>query len=94
VVQGPARVAHTLDEALALRRSEILVCPSTDPNWTPLFAVAAALVTDVGGSLCHAAVVAREYRLPAVVGTHTATREIATGQLVEVDGANGIVRLV
>jgi pyruvate,water dikinase len=70
------------------------VCASTDVNWTPLFALAAALVTDTGGSLCHAAVVAREYRLPAVVGTHVATRTLRTGQLVEVDGASGSVRLL
>jgi pyruvate,water dikinase len=93
VVRGPARVVTSLDEALALRPGEILVCPSTDPNWTPLFALAAGLVTDQGGSLCHAAVVAREYRLPAVVGAHTATRQIASGQIIELDGLHGIVRL-
>jgi signal transduction protein with GAF and PtsI domain len=63
------------------------------PNWTPLFSVAAGLVTEVGGSLCHAAVVARECRLPTVVGTHTATRSIGAGQIVEVDGREGVVRL-
>jgi pyruvate,water dikinase len=92
LVRGPARVVRTLDEAQALRQGEILVCVATDPNWTPLFAVAAALVTDAGGSLSHAAVVAREYRLPAVVGTHTATRLIRTGQIIEVDGLNGVVQ--
>ena len=77
-----------------LRRGEILVCVSTDPNWTPLFGLAAALVTDASGSLCHAAVVAREYRLPAVVGTHTATHVIKSGQIVEVDGVQGLIRLL
>jgi pyruvate,water dikinase len=91
---GRARVAATLGEAQLLERGEVLVCASTDANWTPLFALAAALVTDTGGSLCHAAVVAREYRLPAVVGTHVATRTLRTGQLVEVDGASGSVRLL
>jgi pyruvate,water dikinase len=91
--RGAARVATTLDEALALRPGEILVCPITDPTWTPLFALAAGLVTDQGGSLSHAAVVAREYRLPAVVGTHTATRQIVTGQIIEIDGLRAIVRL-
>jgi rifampicin phosphotransferase len=94
VVRGPARVAHTLAEALALRPGEILVCPTTDPRWTPLFALAAALVTDHGGSLAHAAVVAREYRLPAVVGTHTATQQLRSGQRIEVDGERGIVTVV
>jgi pyruvate,water dikinase len=91
-VQGPARVARSLAEAQALRQGEILVCVATDPNWTPLFALAGGLVTEAGGSLCHAAVIAREYRLPAVVGTHTATRVIKTGQLIEVDGLTGLVR--
>jgi pyruvate,water dikinase len=94
VVRGPARVVLSLEEALALQRGEILVCPATDPNWTPLFAIAAALVTDSGGSLAHAAVVAREYRLPAVAGAHTATQKIRNGQLIEVDGLNGLVRLL
>jgi phosphoenolpyruvate synthase/pyruvate phosphate dikinase len=93
VVKSAARVAHTLEEGLVLNQGEILVCATADPNWTPLFALAAALVTDAGGSLCHAAVVAREYGIPAVVGTHTATRTIVTGQVVEVDGAAGVVRL-
>jgi pyruvate,water dikinase len=92
-VQGIARVASTLDEALALTPGEVLVCPATDPRWTPLFALAAALVTDRGGSLAHAAVIAREMRLPAVVGAHKATQQIQSGQLLEVDGLSGIVRL-
>lgn len=92
VARGLARVVRTLDDALGLQAGEILVCPTTDPRWTPLFALAAALVTDHGGSLAHAAVVAREYRLPAVVGTHTATQQIRTGQRLEVDGLSGAVR--
>lgn len=94
VARGPARVVRTLDDALGLQAGEVLVCPTTDPRWTPLFALAAALVTDQGGSLAHAAVVAREYRLPAVVGTHSATRQIRTGQRIEVDGLQGVVRWV
>jgi rifampicin phosphotransferase len=93
VVRGRALVAHSLVDALALQRGDILICRSTDPTWTPLFAIAGGLVTDFGGSLSHAAVVAREYRLPAVVGTHIATQQIVTGQRIEVDGLQGIVRL-
>jgi pyruvate,water dikinase len=93
VVRGPARVARTLQEAFAVQAGEILVCPATDPTWTPLFGIAAALVTETGGSLCHAAVVAREYRLPAIVGAHGATAQIRTGQVIEVDGAQGVVTL-
>jgi pyruvate,water dikinase len=94
LVQGVARIARTVDEALALAPGEVLVCSAIDPRWAPLFALAAALVTDHGGSLAHAAVIAREMRLPAVVGTHRATQQIQTGQLLEVDGLHGIVRLL
>lgn len=94
IARGPARVARTRQEAFAVRSGEILVCPATDPTWTPLFGIAAALVTETGGSLSHAAVVAREYRLPAVVGAHGATAQIRTGQMIEVDGQSGIVTLL
>jgi pyruvate,water dikinase len=94
LVVGTVRVARTFDEAQLLERDEILVCPATDPNWAPLFGMASALVTDTGGSLCHAAVLAREYHLPAVVGTHTATAQLQTGQRVEVDGLSGRIRLL
>ncbi len=67
---------------------------TTAPPWTPLFATAAAVVTDTGGILSHCAVVAREYRIPAVVGTGTATSLIQDGQILEVDGDEGIVRIV
>jgi pyruvate,water dikinase len=93
-VVGLVRVAHSFDEAQVLERGEVLVCPATDANWAPLFALAGALVTDTGGSLCHAAVLAREYRLPAIVGTHIATAQLQTGQRVEVDGLSGHIRLI
>jgi phosphohistidine swiveling domain-containing protein len=93
-VRGRARVARTLQEAFAVQAGEVLVCPATDPTWTPLFGIAAGLVTETGGSLSHAAVVAREYRLPAVVGAHGATAQLRTGQLVEVDGEQGLVTLL
>ncbi|HUT21581.1 MAG TPA: PEP-utilizing enzyme [Anaerolineae bacterium] len=94
VARGPARIAHALCEAQMMHPGEVLVAVSPDPNWTPLFGLAAALVTDLGGSLCHAAVVAREYGLPAVVGTHVATERIRNGQMIEVNGVSGIVRLL
>lgn len=95
VVRGRARVVkENVADALVLQPGEILVCDEPWVTWTALFAIAGALVTDVGGSLCHGAVVAREYRLPAVVGTHNATEKICTGQEIEVDGAQGVVRLV
>lgn len=94
VVRGPVRIIHTPGEGNELRAGEILVARTTSPSWTPLFAVAAAVVTDVGGVLSHSAVVAREYGIPAVVATGTATTLLANGQWVEVDGAAGTVTLL
>jgi phosphoenolpyruvate synthase/pyruvate phosphate dikinase len=70
------------------------VARATQPPWTPLFATAAAVVTDNGGVLSHTAVVAREFRIPAVVGTGRATSTFQDGQLIEVDGNAGIVRVI
>jgi rifampicin phosphotransferase len=67
---------------------------ATLPSWTPLFATAAAVVTDVGGILSHCAIVAREYGIPAVVGTGVATTVIQDGQVLEVDGNVGVVRSI
>ncbi|MFF0988316.1 PEP/pyruvate-binding domain-containing protein [Kocuria nitroreducens] len=87
---GTARVV--LDPAAAhLEPGEVLVAPSTDPGWTPLFLTAAALVMEMGGPISHGAVVAREYGIPAVVGVPEATLRIATGDVVTVDGAAGTV---
>ena len=77
-----------------LKPGDVLVAETTAPPWTPLFATAAAIVTNTGGILSHCAVVAREYRIPAVVGTGIATQVIRDGQTVEVDGDKGIVRIV
>lgn len=93
VVTGRAKVARTLEEAGRLRRGEILVCETTMPAWTPLFAIAAGVVTDTGGALSHSAIVAREYGIPCVVGTTSATRRIRDGQRVTVDGAAGTVTI-
>jgi phosphohistidine swiveling domain-containing protein len=94
LVRGTARVIHSLAEAGKLQRGDVLVAPATEPPWTPLFATAAAIVTDSGGVLSHSAVVAREYRIPAVVGTGNATSTFHDGQLLEVDGDAGTVRVV
>ncbi|TCK24784.1 PEP/pyruvate-binding domain-containing protein [Pseudonocardia endophytica] len=92
VATGPARVV--LDPAGAhLEPGEILVCPSTDPGWTPLFLTAGGLVMEMGGSNSHGAVVAREYGIPAVVGVPAATSTITTGATVTVDGAAGEIRI-
>jgi phosphohistidine swiveling domain-containing protein len=93
-VTGVARVVRSLTEAVALAPGEILVAETTAPPWTPLFGVAAAVVTDTGGILSHSAVVAREYGIPAVVGAGNATAAIRDGDVVEVDGDAGTVRIV
>jgi len=94
VVRGRAKVVTTLAEAGKVQKGDVLVAQSTQPAWTPLFAIAAAVVTDTGGVLCHAAVVAREYGIPAVVGVGMATPTLRDGQLVEVDGKAGVVRII
>ena len=93
-VNGIVKVIRTLDEAGKLCKGDILVTETTAPPWTPLFATAAAIVTDAGGVLSHCAVVAREYAIPAVVGTYTATHRLQDGMRVEVDGDNGLVRIM
>jgi pyruvate,water dikinase len=92
--RGIARIVPTIADAARLGLGEILVTPTTSPPWTPLFATAGAIVTDTGGPLSHCAIVAREYGLPAVVGTGYGTHQIRDGQLIEVDGDAGLVRLL
>ena len=94
VARGRARVLRSLDQLGELRPGEVLVAPTTGQAWTPLFATAAGLVTESGTLLSHAAVVAREYGLPAVVALTRATDLIPDGALVEVDGSAGVVRVL
>ena len=94
VAQGRVRIVRSLSEGESLEFGEILVAPTTAPPWTPLFARAAAIVTDAGGILSHCAVVAREYSIPAVVGAKRATAVLRNGQLVEVDGTNGRIQVL
>ena len=76
-----------------MRAGDVLVAPATTPAWTPLFAQAAAVVTDVGSVIAHASLVAREYGIPAVVGTANATSRLREGQVVTVDGTTGVVEV-
>jgi rifampicin phosphotransferase len=94
IVRGPARLTLSQADFGSVQPGDIIVCPSSNPSWVPLFAIAGGLITDTGGVLSHAAVVAREFALPAVVGTGDATQRIANGRLVELDGTSGIVRLL
>ena len=76
-----------------MRVGEVLVAGTTTPAWTPLFAMASAVVTDIGGPLSHGSIVAREYAIPAVMGTGLATKRIQSGQVITVDGSAGTVTL-
>jgi phosphohistidine swiveling domain-containing protein len=94
IVEGPAHVIRSIDEIGQIRDGEILVCGSTSPAWAAIFSKITATVTDVGGVMSHAAIVCREYGLPAVVGTGRATSSIRTGQTIRVDGSAGTVRVL
>jgi pyruvate,water dikinase len=88
VVEGRVNVVFHPASA-RMEPGDVLVCPGTDPSWTPLFLVASALVTEVGGLMTHGSVVAREYGIPAVVGVAGATTRLRTGQRIRVDGSAG-----
>jgi pyruvate,water dikinase len=90
-VRGKARVLHGATELHRILPGEILVCEATSPNWTPAFAKIAACVCDGGGTLTHASIISREYRIPCVVGVGLATQVIRSGDEVEVDGTQGKV---
>jgi len=94
VIEGPVRVLRSEKDLGDLQPGEVLVCPITAPSWASAFSVAAGVVTDIGGMMCHAAIVCREYGLPAVVGTGFATTSLTTGQRVRVDGDQGVVTLL
>jgi pyruvate,water dikinase len=92
-VRGVARVARTIEEARGIERGAILVCPFTDPGWTPVLDRVAAVVTETGGLLSHAAVICREYGIPAVLGVPDATNRIPDGANIVVHGGLGSVEL-
>jgi rifampicin phosphotransferase len=92
-VTGPASVILSPADFDKMEPGTILVCPTTTPAWTPLLAQTRGLVTDIGGILAHGSIVAREYGIPAVMGTGNATQRIASGQEVAVDGDAGTVTL-
>jgi pyruvate,water dikinase len=94
VVEGYARVIMDADEISEIRQDEILVAPVTAPSWGPVFGKLKAAVTDIGGMMSHAAIVCREYALPAVTGTGSASTTIRTGQLLRVDGTRGTVEVL
>jgi pyruvate,water dikinase len=94
VIEGIARVLKNVNDIGQVREGDILVSPVTTPSWGPVFPKIKAAVSDIGGTMSHAAIVAREYGMPAVVGTGRATKTIVTGQRIRVDGDNGIVTIL
>jgi len=91
IVQGKVRIIHREHEFGKLLAGEVLVCPYTNPAWTPLFSTAIAVVTETGGLASHAAIVAREYGIPAVMAIPGVTRIITEGQVIQVNGNRGVV---
>jgi pyruvate,water dikinase len=94
VVEGKVRVVKLLEEITKIEQGEILVCPTTNPAWAPVFTKIKASITDIGGLTSHAAIVCREYGIPSVTGTGVATSVLKTGDTVRVDGNNGIVKIL
>ena len=92
-VTAPACILHGPEDFNQMKPGDVLVAGTTTPAWTPLFAMASAVVTDIGGPLSHGSIVAREYGIPAVMGTGVATRRIQSGQIITVDGTKGEVIL-
>ena len=93
VVKGKVRVVFDPQNS-GLVPGEILVCPGTDPAWTPLFLSAGGLITEVGGMMTHGAIVAREYGIPAITGVHQACQRLQTGQMIRLDGSSGQIELI
>ena len=94
IVEGRARVVRSADDLGQIEQGEILVAPVTAPSWAPIFGKIKAIVTDIGGMMSHAAIVCREYGLPAVTGTGRASSSIKTGQMLRVDGSTGEVTIL
>jgi pyruvate,water dikinase len=94
VVEGKVRVVKHLEEITKIEQGEILVCPTTNPAWAPIFTKIKASITDIGGLTSHAAIVCREYGVPSVTGTGIATSVLKTGDTVKVDGNTGVVKIL
>jgi phosphohistidine swiveling domain-containing protein len=94
VAEGPAKVIMTYGELDKVQKGDILVCPGTNPAWTPVFGLVKAVVSDRGGTLSHTAIVGREYGLPTLVNTFTGTATIKTGQRIRVDATEGALYIL
>ena len=94
VVRGKVKVLLTDRELGKLDKGDILVANLTNPNYDPAFGIVAGVITDEGGILCHSAIMAREFRIPCIIGTKIATRALKDGDMVEVDATMGVVRII
>ncbi len=94
VVEGKARIVHTTEDLDQVEDGDIIVCSISSPSWVSAFQIASGMVSDIGGMMSHAAIVCREYGIPAVVGTGVATRQIKNGQMMRLDGSKGLVTLL
>lgn len=92
--EGTARVVTRYEDLKVVKAGDILVCPSTNPTWTPVFGLVNGVITDTGGTLCHAAIIGREYGVPTIVNAKAATDKIKTGQRVKIDATNGAIYIV
>jgi pyruvate,water dikinase len=93
-VEGTARVVFTYEDLKKVKPGDILVCPAANPAWTLVFGIVGGVITDTGGTLCHAAVISREHGLPTVVNTQQGTAKIKSGQRVKIDAANGAIYIL
>lgn len=94
VAKGVVRIINSESDFVNFQVGEVLVAPITNPIFTPIMSLACAIVTDIGSRLSHAAIVARELGIPAVVGTEIATKKLKDGDIVVVDGSKGVVHLL
>ena len=94
VVEGKARIVHSTEDLDQVEEGDIIVCSISSPSWVSAFQIASGMVSDIGGMMSHAAIVCREYGIPAVVGTGVATRHIKNGQMMRLDGSEGLVTLL
>lgn len=93
-ITGKVKIILSKKDFVRFKPKMILVTKTTDPEWTPLIIIAKGIITDLGGRLCHAAIVAREFGKPAVIGTQEATKILKDGDLVEIDTERGIITLL
>lgn len=93
-VEGTARVVVIYEDLKKVQPGDILVCPSTNPAWTPVFGLVKGVITDTGGTLCHTAIIGREYGVPTIVNAQQATSKIKSGQKIRMDAANGAIYIL